>query len=122
MQQLPKSVLLVWMAFAVTACYYDVEEELYPSNQCNTANVTYSLSVVAILSDRCYKCHDQRTNTGGITLEGHANLKRYVDSGRLLGAIKHQSGFSPMPQNEAQLPDCQIAQIEAWIQQGAPNN
>lgn len=104
------------------SCFYDVEEELYPSLECSTANVTYSVTVLAIIQEKCYKCHDAATNTGNITLEGYANLKKYVDSGQLLGAIKHSVGYSPMPKNESQLVECDIAKIETWITEGALQN
>lgn len=104
------------------SCFYDVEEELYPSLECSTANVTYSGTVLAIIQGKCYKCHDAATNTGNITLEGYANLKKYVDSGQLLGAIKHSAGYSPMPKNESQLVECDIAKIETWITEGALQN
>jgi hypothetical protein len=61
-------------------------------------------------------------NTGNITLEGHAQLLQHINSGRLLGAIRHESGFLPMPQNASKLPSCDISKIEQWILDGAPNN
>lgn len=109
--------LMTW-----NACYYDVEEELYPSTECDTEDVTYSGTVVPILQNNCYVCHGEDVNTAGITLEGYDNIIQYVNSGRLLGAIKHEPGYTPMPQGEAQLPDCTIAKIEQWVQEGAPDN
>lgn len=108
------------LSLTLGSCYYDVEEELYPTLECSTANVTYSGVVASIIEKKCFKCHDAATNSGNITLEGYTNLKKYVDNGLLLGAIKHEAGFSPMPKNEAQLVECDIAKIEAWVVQGAP--
>lgn len=107
---------------AVSSCYYDVEEELYPTLECDTANLTYSGSILPIIAGKCYKCHDAANNFGNITLEGYANLKKYADSGQLVGVVKHQSGYSPMPKNEAQLVACDIEKIEAWVAAGAPEN
>jgi hypothetical protein len=45
-----------------------------------------------------------------------------VDSGQLLGAIKHSPGYSQMPKNEAMLVDCDIQKIETWITEGALQN
>lgn len=104
------------------SCYYDVEEEIYPSLDCSLTNVTYSGVVEPILKSKCYKCHDAASNNGNITLEGYTNLKKYVDSGQLLGAIKHSPGFSPMPKNEAMLVDCDIQKIETWVNEGAIQN
>jgi len=109
--------------FSLSSCYYDAEDELYPEIDCDTSAVTYSGTVLPIIARNCYEnCHDQASNQGGITLEGYPKLKPLVDNGLLIGAINHQSGFSPMPKNATQLPDCDIQQIEAWVNQGAPDN
>ena len=104
------------------ACYYDVEEELYLDTGCNTGNLTYTASILPILQSNCYSCHSQASNFSNVILEGYVNLKKLVDNGRLLGAIRHTSGFSPMPQNQPQLPVCTIEKIEQWITDGAPDN
>lgn len=114
--------MLTGLGVSMQACYYDVEEEIYPTLECSTENITYSGEVLTIIKNKCYKCHDAASNNGNITLEGYSNLKKYVDSGQLLGAIQHKPGFSPMPKNEAQLVECDISKIETWVNQGAPQN
>ena len=120
-----KKYLIISILAATTvfgSCYYDVEEELYPTLECSTVGVTYSLVVEPIIKSKCYKCHDAANNFGNITLEGYSSLKKYVESGQLLGAIKHSPGFSPMPKNEAKLVDCDIEKIEVWVADGALQN
>ena len=102
-----------------TSCYYDNEEELYP---CKAGGMSYSSDITPIIENNCYTCHDQANNQGGVTLEGYSNLKVYVDNEKLLGAIKHEPGFSEMPQGLPQLGQCSIDKIEAWIDQGAKDN
>ena len=117
------SVFLVFLAVNIlTGCYYDNEEDLYPGNTCVTDNMSYSSDVLPIIQDNCYTCHNQAGNQGGVTLEGYAAFKVYIDNGKLLGAIKHESGFQPMPQNQPKLIQCQIDKIQAWVDQGALNN
>ena len=106
----------------LTGCYYDVEEDFEKMVDCVTDNVSYANDIVPILQNRCFKCHAEGLNLGNVTLEGYDRLKLLVNSGRFLGAIRRDPGFSPMPQNEAMLPDCQIMKISAWIEAGAPNN
>jgi hypothetical protein len=113
--------LLLIVGFG-SGCYYDVEEELYPDTGCRVQNMSYQADILPILTSRCYVCHSAAANNGGISLEGYASLQRYVDNGQLLGAIRHDGGFSPMPKNAPQLPACQIEQIQAWIATGAPDN
>jgi hypothetical protein len=103
-------------------CYYDVEEELYPDTGCATDGITYSGFIQPLLEDNCYVCHNAVSQEGGIVLEGYDHVLVRVTGGDLIGALKHESGFSPMPQNQPKLVDCQIEKIEAWIAEGALNN
>ena len=105
-----------------SACYYDVEEELYPATVCNTENMSYQNHIVPILQQHCYSCHSAAVNNGNVTLEGYSQFIKYVNSGQLLGAIKHESGFSAMPQGLSSLIPCNIKKIEEWINQGKLNN
>jgi len=110
----------------ISGCYYDVEEDLYPDNGggtgCDTSAVTYALKVKPIIDQNCMNCHSQASQQGNVVLETHPDIVTYANSGQLLGAIKHQPGFSPMPQGGAKLNDCNILIIEKWVQSGSPNN
>lgn len=108
-------------------CYYDNNEDLYPQQPCDTTNVTYSATIAPIISNHCYACHSNSTaatSGSGISWEGYANLDGYLDlfSGTLLGAIRHENGFLPMPKDAPKLSDCDIRKIEIWISQGHPDN
>ncbi|MFP4469223.1 MAG: c-type cytochrome domain-containing protein [Bacteroidales bacterium] len=89
---------------------------------CDTLNVTFSETVFPIIQNRCLGCHSGGSPSGGINLENHANIAAVASSGALMGAIRHEPGYSPMPQNGAKLSDCNIAQIQKWIDDGTPNN
>ncbi len=115
-------ILIVGVFGLTTSCYYDTEEDLYGTIECSLDDIGYTATILPIISNNCYECHDQGNNFGNITLEGYGALKTYVDNGQLLGAIKHQSGFSPMPKNLSKLLDCEIEKIEAWVNAGALNN
>src|SRR5687767_2359941 len=113
-------ILLCFLA--LTGCYYDVEENLYPATDCVTTNLSFQTNIEPIFQRNCYSCHSAAANTANVTLQGHTELMKHVTSGRLLGAIKHQPGFTPMPQGAQKMQDCDIAKIEQWITDGAPNN
>ena len=117
-------LVLILVTSVLSGCYYDVEEELYPEsfNSCDTSNVTYSQTVRPILDLNCMSCHSQLSQQGGVVLETYSNVISYVNSGQLLGAIKHDPGFEPMPQGVAKLSDCNILKIEKWVQTGSPDN
>lgn len=124
-----KSNALSSIYFAILAivllsngCYYDKEEELYPTVECATADLSFQMDILPIITNNCYSCHDAASNFGGVVVEGYDQLKTYVDNGKLLGVIKQEAGFSPMPKNTAPLLDCEIEKIQSWIEAGALNN
>ncbi len=43
-------------------------------------------------------------------------------SGQLVGAITHSPGYTAMPFGGDMLPDCEIAQITSWVNNGAIND
>lgn len=123
MQKLGLYSLGLVLSLAAASCYYDNEEELYPMAQgCMTDTLSFAETIVPILENNCYRCHDAATNLGNVTLEGYQAVKNYADDGRLIGVIRQDPGFSPMPQDAGPLNDCFVSQIEAWIDQGALNN
>jgi mono/diheme cytochrome c family protein len=115
-------VFVVLVFSLMVTCAYDSEEDLFGQNDCSDDEVSYRTDIIPILQNNCFGCHGEGINTGGVTLEGYGNTLKYVENGRLLGAIKRESGFSPMPQGAAMLPECPIRQIESWIDDGAANN
>lgn len=113
--------LMISLAF--TSCYYDNEEELYPNPvACDTTNVTYSATIAPILSANCNGCHASGAPSAGIVTDNYTDLQTIVQNGKLVGAINHLNGFSPMPKGGNKLSDCNLAKIEKWINAGAPNN
>ena len=117
-----KLVIVLFICWSFGGCYYDKEEEIYPTIECSTEDMSFQADILPIITNNCYSCHDAANNFGGITLEGYDKLIAFVNNDQLIGAIKHSSGFSPMPKNAAQLLECEIEKIEAWITNGALDN
>jgi hypothetical protein len=123
-------ILLFFVGFVLlstSSCYYDVEQELYPKNTCDTTNVLFSSTVSSILKTQCLNCHGNGAAAvlgAGIKLQDYADLKIYVDNGKFLSSITHDGNASFMPKtaNNTMLPACDIAQIKSWINAGALNN
>ncbi|GAO43899.1 c-type cytochrome [Flavihumibacter petaseus] len=109
----------------LSSCSKDKESDqpTDPDNPptCNTANMSFANNVLPIINSNCSSCHGA-TPTAPFSLTNYAEVKVVADDGRLIGAINHQSGYVPMPQNAAKLSSCNIAKIQAWIDQGKPNN
>lgn len=116
---------------SMTSCLYQNEEELYPKEDpvgeapaptCDTINVSYSATVLPLLQRSCIGCHGSSAPSGGVVLSTYQGLVSSVNSGAFYGSISHAPGFSRMPKGAGKLPDCDLAQINAWIQAGAPEN
>ncbi|HRG65881.1 MAG TPA: hypothetical protein PLV12_08750 [Saprospiraceae bacterium] len=107
----------------LNACYYDNEEELYPDvGTCITDSMSYQADIYPIINNNCLGCHNSSAVQGGIDISNYELLTPYIESGSLLKSIKHESGYSAMPKDAGKMSECQIAKIDAWISQGAPDN
>lgn len=107
----------------LNSCYYDNVEELYPlPPPCDTSNITFSNDVLPIINARCTSCHSGSTPSGNVTLENYESIVTAANNGSLLGVIRHESGWLPMPKNGAKLDNCTITKFEIWIADCTPNN
>jgi hypothetical protein len=126
MKRLYLTIGVVFILFLFfVSCYYDNEEALYPtlSSSCDTTNVTFSGTIVPILSDNCYSCHSNSTaasSGNNIRLENYADVAS--NAIRVQGSIKHTGSYSPMPKNGGMIKACSITQFDIWIRKGMPNN
>lgn len=116
--------LLVLFIGILSSCETTSEEQLLADANfvCDTTNVTFSNAIRPLVDTHCLSCHNNRSQSGGVNLEGYANVKVYIDNGEFLGTIRHDAGFDPMPQGSSKLPDCDISKIEIWINNGALDN
>jgi hypothetical protein len=117
-------ILLVFVAL-VSSCYYDNGEELYPvlNTDCDTTNVSFNPVISSILQNNCLSCHSNATaasSGNNIKLENYADVVSSADA--VLGSIRHDTPYSPMPKNGGKLNACIISQLEKWITNGTPQN
>lgn len=113
------------VASSLSGCYYDKEELLYPGSCTTPAAPLFSVDVLPLLNSRCNSCHSTSSSSssgGGIILDDYTEVKKQADSGKLLGAIQHASGYSAMPKNSGKIPACEIQKIQNWIASGTLNN
>ena len=89
---------------------------------CDSNQFKYSTNVSVIIGTYCLGCHSGSAPSGGINLSAYNGVRNVAVSGRLVGAVSHAPGYSPMPKNASKLSACQIAQIRKWVSSGAPNN
>jgi hypothetical protein len=89
------------------------------STGCDSANVTYTSSISPIIRSWCLGCHSGSNPSHGLHLETYAEVVACANSNRLMGAIRQETGFSPMPQG-GKLSICEIALFQKWINLGKP--
>ena len=89
---------------------------------CDTAQFRYGANISLIITNNCVGCHGGTAPSANINLGNYNGVNAQVTNGRLIGAVTHTAGYSPMPKNAAKLSDCQITQIKKWIAAGAQNN
>ena len=80
------------------------------------AKATYALDAAPVFNASCAGCHTAGSAIG--SLASYDNAKAFTQGGKVLKAMKHQSGAKAMPQGGAKLADDKIAKIEAWINDG----
>jgi hypothetical protein len=89
---------------------------------CDTINFQYAARIKPIMNAWCVGCHNASTSGGGYDLSGYSGLVGTIKTNKLLGSIKHSTGFVAMPQNGGLLSTCEITAIQKWINSGYPNN
>lgn len=118
------SLISFCLILILTQCTYHNEDYYFKDNPdiCYTEDRSFVEHILPILENNCISCHNSSNPSGNIILEDYQNIRKHAETGRLLGVIKHESGYPSMPQNASQLSNCTINQIEAWIEQGLKNN
>jgi hypothetical protein len=88
---------------------------------CDTTQIAFKANIQPILDAQCKGCHSGSSPSGKVALTTYAEIKKYVDSGSLLGSILHAKGYAAMPQG-GKMGACEIAKVRNWIRKGALNN
>ena len=86
-----------------------------------TDEVSFTQEVQPLIDLNCSTsgCHDV-TAEGGYEFKDHATISTAID--RILAAINHESGTTPMPLGADKLPDSSIQLIMCWSSAGALDN
>jgi hypothetical protein len=119
------SLLSFFVLVLLYSCKKDSADVMFPDKgDCLTTNMKFSLDIKPILANSCAfaGCHSTTSKAGGYAYETYDEVILSANNGSLIGAIKHQSGYSTMPKGGSKLSNCQISKIESWISNGAPNN
>ena len=93
-----------------------------PDSFCDTTNVSFAIDVMPIFDNYCNGCHSGSAPSGNLDLSTYDNVKPIATNSSLVGSVTHASGYKPMPDGGAKLPNCEISKIQAWVNAGFPNN
>lgn len=111
-----KLILLGLITFGLSSCYYDNGEELYPSTNCDTENLTYTNQIAPIILNNCSAsgCH----SSGGQPplLTTYSEVSANLDRIRVRALVE-----KTMP-TSGPLSSCAQEQLNQWIANGAPEN
>jgi hypothetical protein len=90
----------------------------------------FEKEVRPLLANRCYECHGEKKQKGGLRADHITHLKAGGDSGpavvpgeveksAIIEAVRYKNSDLEMPPKE-KLPDAEIAVLEKWVAMGAP--
>jgi len=90
---------------------------------CDTTKTTYTNGISQIFATYCNGCHGLAPGSGGVVLSDYNSAKSAGTSLKtnFLNAINYTSPSAAMNMPPAgQLSNCQVKQIEKWINAGCP--
>lgn len=91
-------------------------------SKCDSNKFTFTADIKPIIEKNCQGCHSGPSAPLGVKLDTYAGIAAVANNGKLLGTVRHEPGFAKMPQGGNKLSDCEIRQIEKWVDAGAQNN
>jgi hypothetical protein len=107
-------IFLLSSIFLVLSCSKESND-----TPCDISNINYEGTIKALFSScAIVGCHNSGATAG--SLANYTDAKTMGLGGKLLGALKHQASFTPMPQGAAKWNDCDISKVENWIDAGFP--
>lgn len=113
--------LMVFGLISFSSCYYDKADLLTEINPCDTTLVSFTADISPIINTNCATCHGGSAPSAGIALTNYTEITTLA-SDKLLGVIRHEPTFSPMPKGMSRMEACMINKIEKWVNDGKPNN
>ena len=88
----------------------------------DATNYSYSKDIKPIFEAHCNSCHGYGSyyGNGGYLFNKLEDVHKAVKNGKLMGSIKWQNGYKPMPKGygKYKLDDADITKIESWIAKG----
>ena len=120
-----KLVILVCAFSFFSSCDYDSEDKLYGTELCDTESISYADIIEPIISDNCTSCHSGASPSAGLNLDNYDAVwqsAQNTENKSLVNRIERAEGAAGAMPTNYRLAQCEIDQINAWIEQGGLNN
>jgi uncharacterized membrane protein len=88
---------------------------------CNLESVGFAADIAPIIANNCASCHSGSNPNAGVSLSTYSEIAAIAQSGLLMNVLTASNGAAQMPPSGA-LNNCNIDQIEKWINDGYQNN
>ena len=118
-------VIFTLTAMSIFSCQHspeDIVQPEIPGNDppmdtliCDSTDVSYAGTIYPILQSHCLSCHSGPNPTGNLNFNSYEVVAAVAENGRLMGAINHEPGYSPMPPSGNQISACEIGLVQKWI-------
>jgi len=122
MPEKPRDPLLVSEIKIIEEWINQGAEKTDCSLPCDATATSFEKNIQPLFKLYCYGCHQANDKQGNVSMEDYNHILEFVRDGSLLGSMKHEIYYDAMPLYLDKMTDCQIAQVENWINQGAQNN
>jgi len=117
------STLMIFLSIAaILSCVSNNEEDLYGIKPCDLTNIAWTSKISDIMQKNCVVCHGPDLAFSGIRTDTYGAILIIVEDGRLRGVVNHLAGYLKMPKDRDKLPECELNQINIWLDNGAPEN
>ena len=84
---------------------------------CDTSVFTFSDAIAGIIENNCKGCHSGASPSAEINLTNYNQVKSIADDGSLIEVLNTKPLMPP-----SGLTQCEIHQIEKWVESGSQNN
>lgn len=121
----PATYIVIITSLAIIfafACENNNELDLYGETSCDTTDITWENTISEILENNCVECHGPDISYNNVRHDSYESELIVVNNGKLRGVVNHLPGFIPMPFDRPQLPECELNQLNTWLDNGAPEN
>lgn len=109
--------LLGLITIALSGCYYDIEDELYPEPCFIPVDIRYDFRIQQIVETNCTTsgCHEPNGTAPG-DFTSYNGLLPFLEDGSFENRVVELRTMPP----SGELAPCEIEQIKAWLAAGFP--